>query len=128
MLSVIQSCKTDGADILYKSVECRKPTFDDEYKFLMTDSLDNLFIRCPDFRYQKEFRIFLCKEVPLDLSIIKDCDRIIVERKYDAVDYFGKRLPLCGNTLESLALCLHKNTTVAIYLLRTVAIIPYCIY
>lgn len=68
MLSVISSCKINGADIVYKSVEYRDLTDDDEYKFITTTTIDNLFVKNPYFQYQNEFRIVVCEKVKTDIE------------------------------------------------------------
>lgn len=84
MLSVIKSCCIENAEIIYKNVEYRQLTFDDEIKFLFTKSLDNLFIKEINFSYQKEFRIVICQQVFPEICV---CSNGAVLPKYQPQIY-----------------------------------------
>ena len=84
MLSVIKELKLKaGCDIQYGIVQYRNRTFEDEFTALTSKSIDHLFIKSPDFNYQKEFRIVFCENIPFTISENSHTYKV----KYNAKEY-----------------------------------------
>ena len=68
MTAVINSCDTQGYNMESRMIEYRDITFDDTWEWTRTGSVDNLFIKCPCFAYQNEFRTVICKNNRYDFA------------------------------------------------------------
>lgn len=80
--------ETNGYALYWGKVDYRRKTFSDTKRYLSGNGIDNVFIKNPDYSYQKEFRIVLpqnCKIEPFKEYIDGDYVEVLSEKSYKPV-------------------------------------------